>query len=197
MGQGNSQIIEIADTQVAGTPQVIEIADTQVAGNPPAPAMVEEDDDVILIPENIETIDLCTQIQPTPHIFRVPLRAGEVIEIEDSPMTQQQTGTTTRHGPTRRGRENTRTSPYQAQNSKSAAKRLDLDDSLEEGGTQAVKISCPICLDSVIGRQPASTICGHIFCKPCIVACIRASKKCPMCKKTLKATNIHDIYLGV
>jgi Ring finger domain len=190
---------------------VIEINDTQIMGSPPAAAVAdvtEDDDDVILIPENIETIDLCTQMFPTPQAFRVPMGVGEVIEIEDSPMTQQQQlppPRSPRSGPTRnnRGRENVRTvaAPYvlptSAKASSAYAKRLNLDDSMDDGPTQSVKISCPICLESIIGRQPVSTICGHLFCKQCIKAALQTAKKCPMCKKTLKATNIHDIYLGV
>lgn len=185
------------------TPPTIEINDTQV---PPADAAneVEDDDDVILIPENIETIDLCTQAFPTPRNFRIPVAVGEVIEIEDSPMThQQQDVAAPRTGPTRnnRSRENARTvgAPYQVpapNTSTPYAKRLNLDDSQDGGATQSVKISCPICLESIIGRKPVSTTCGHLFCKQCITAALKTVKKCPMCKKTLKATNFHDIYLG-
>jgi E3 ubiquitin-protein ligase RNF4 len=153
-------------------PLVLEINDTQTMDSPPAAAV--DDDDVIFIPENIETQQL-----PPPR----------------SP----------RSGPTRnnRGRENVRTvaAPYvlptSAKTSSAYAKRLNLDDSMDDGPTQSVKISCPICLKSIIGRQPVSTICGHLFCKQCIKAALQTAKKCPKCKKTLKATNIHDIYLGV
>ena len=57
-------------------------------------------------------------------------------------------------------------------------------------------INCPICLDSLFKKKLASTICGHIYCHECIKEAIKITKKCPMCKKTLKATQIHPIYLN-
>ena len=40
---------------------------------------------------------------------------------------------------------------------------------------------CPICLDTV--EHPASlSVCGHLFCKPCIKAALHAKKECPVCR---------------
>ncbi|KAL1880224.1 hypothetical protein VTK73DRAFT_6052 [Phialemonium thermophilum] len=39
------------------------------------------------------------------------------------------------------------------------------------------------------------TVCGHQFCKECIGLWFRAHHNCPMCKKKLDRTNLHDITL--
>lgn len=56
-------------------------------------------------------------------------------------------------------------------------------------------IKCPVCFDCVRQREPVSTICGHVFCKECIQAAIRAYRKCPICKKRLTLRNFHRIFL--
>lgn len=55
--------------------------------------------------------------------------------------------------------------------------------------------TCSICLDSYLRRQPTSTICGHVFCKECITAAIRASHNCPLCRKKLNSKAIHPLHL--
>ena len=167
-------------------PPVIEIPDTQ-SEEPIGVVDEVEDDDIIMVPQYIETIDLCTQIL-TPQPFRHPVAPNEVIEIQDSPATQVQNHTGPSHVPRSRS---ARHSPYPVPK----RTRIELDESVDEP-TQSVKISCPICLESIIGRQPVSTICGHLFCKNCIQLALKSVKKCPMCKRTLKAGNFHDIFLG-
>ncbi|XP_042416867.1 E3 ubiquitin-protein ligase bre-1-like isoform X1 [Zingiber officinale] len=53
--------------------------------------------------------------------------------------------------------------------------------------------SCPICMNTM--TEATSTICGHIFCKSCIVASIQAQKKCPTCRRKLNMNNFHRVYL--
>ncbi|XP_064555801.1 E3 ubiquitin-protein ligase COP1-like [Drosophila montana] len=53
---------------------------------------------------------------------------------------------------------------------------------------------CPVCFESVRGREPASTECGHVFCHACIVAAVRATKKCPLCNEKLTLRRIFRIY---
>lgn len=165
---------------------VIEINDTQA---------IEENDDVVLIPQVIETIDLCTQAFPIPRAFRL----SEVIEVIDSPtqvfqavasdVTRRDTSGPSRNlNRNRTARENT--APYQKKN-------LFLDDS-DDGLTQSIKVHCPICLESVVDRNPVSTNCGHVFCRKCLEAALKQLKKCPMCKKGLTGKNaFHNIFLGV
>jgi hypothetical protein len=57
---------------------------------------------------------------------------------------------------------------------------------------------CPICLGDVKDKEPVSTLCGHIFCKVCIVEAMRtqSEKNCPMCMKKLpKKRPFHRIFL--
>lgn len=186
---------------------VIEINDTQLEGSPQgARALTEDDDeddeDVIHIPQRVETIDLCTQMLPTPRAFRIPVGHNEVIEIQDSPLTQQRnipprpTRLVTARNNRSRGNLRSEAAPYQIPNSNVQQKRLVLDDSQEDSSNR-ISIPCPICFDSVIGKTPVSTACGHIFCKACINKAIENKpSKCPMCKKAVKAGSVHQIFLG-
>ncbi|CAH0556500.1 unnamed protein product [Brassicogethes aeneus] len=56
--------------------------------------------------------------------------------------------------------------------------------------------SCPICLESLSNQEVSATICGHLFCKPCINAVLKSTnKRCPTCRKALNAKKIHPLYL--
>ncbi|KAF7553640.1 hypothetical protein G7046_g7043 [Stylonectria norvegica] len=52
----------------------------------------------------------------------------------------------------------------------------------------------------VICQTPFSvgvlTVCGHQFCKECMMLWFKAHHNCPVCKKTLKASNLHDITIN-
>lgn len=54
---------------------------------------------------------------------------------------------------------------------------------------------CPICLDVFEMNEILSTMCGHLFCEPCIRNVIKTRKKCPMCNKGLKSNQIHRIFI--
>ncbi|KAK3997482.1 putative ATP-dependent helicase IRC20 [Cladorrhinum sp. PSN332] len=51
----------------------------------------------------------------------------------------------------------------------------------------------------IICQSPFSigvlTICGHQFCKECITLWFKAHRNCPVCKRKLQASNLHDITL--
>ncbi|XP_044389503.1 uncharacterized protein [Triticum aestivum] len=53
--------------------------------------------------------------------------------------------------------------------------------------------TCPVCWNKL--DEPATTMCGHIFCTNCIKQAIQFQKKCPTCRKHLKMNNFHRIYL--
>lgn len=62
------------------------------------------------------------------------------------------------------------------------------------------RISCPVCMDDYKELQQRqvqlmSTICGHVFCKECIEAAVRANHQCPTCRKRLSERQIHPIFL--
>ncbi|XP_066143310.1 uncharacterized protein [Euwallacea fornicatus] len=55
---------------------------------------------------------------------------------------------------------------------------------------------CPICLEQLGGSTQAMvTLCGHMFCKPCIVQIAQKSKKCPSCRKGLTKLKYHPVYI--
>ncbi|KAK3680706.1 SNF2 family N-terminal domain-containing protein [Podospora appendiculata] len=63
----------------------------------------------------------------------------------------------------------------------------EADTSLEE------QKLCIICQSTfTIG---VLTVCGHKFCKSCITQWFRAHHNCPMCKRKLQPSNLHDITL--
>lgn len=57
-----------------------------------------------------------------------------------------------------------------------------------------MKLSCAICMDNM--KEETTTICGHVFCKKCIVRAIEVHKQCPTCRKKLTMKNIHRIYIS-
>lgn len=54
---------------------------------------------------------------------------------------------------------------------------------------------CPICLDMFTMDQILSTMCGHLFCGPCIQSVIKTRKKCPMCNRGLKQNQVHRLFI--
>ncbi|XP_017843838.2 uncharacterized protein LOC108600652 [Drosophila busckii] len=54
---------------------------------------------------------------------------------------------------------------------------------------------CPVCLNCVRQRKPATTICGHVFCSACIRAALRTTCKCPVCQRMMTTRQILRIYL--
>lgn len=39
------------------------------------------------------------------------------------------------------------------------------------------------------------TVCGHQFCKECMAMWFKAHHNCPVCKRALKSSNLHDITI--
>lgn len=57
---------------------------------------------------------------------------------------------------------------------------------------------CPICIESFCGKDPVSTMCGHVFCMICIKNYLSGQKnpKCPLCNENLpNEKSFHRIYL--
>ncbi|KAK9069372.1 hypothetical protein SSX86_011275 [Deinandra increscens subsp. villosa] len=53
--------------------------------------------------------------------------------------------------------------------------------------------SCPVCMGPLV--EEVTTKCGHIFCKACIMAAIKAQHKCPTCRQKLTNRNLIRVYL--
>lgn len=61
-------------------------------------------------------------------------------------------------------------------------------------------IHCPICFDTLdqvkaTNNQMHSTICGHLFCGPCITKVIANTNQCPTCRQVLDMRKIHPIFI--
>ena len=68
------------------------------------------------------------------------------------------------------------------------------------GGVGKVSVQCPICMESLefikrSGYDLVSTVCGHIFCSLCLPESVRASGKCPTCRRTIGADDYHRIFI--
>ncbi|RWW15624.1 hypothetical protein GW17_00020518 [Ensete ventricosum] len=56
---------------------------------------------------------------------------------------------------------------------------------------------CNICLDPA--REPVVTLCGHLFCWPCLYEWLHghsSSSECPVCKATVEEEDIVPLYSG-
>jgi hypothetical protein len=181
------------------------------------PQLNDDENDCIMIVPEVETIDLCTQ---APIVLPVNMQNQIIDITDSPANGTRSSNrrsssvaiveTNSAPGPSRsrqNRRSNNRTSPYAsavpppptlteiAGPSKSSTPKskktravLDFDESFSQAPD--LKVSCPVCMESVRGREPVSTICGHIFCKGCIEAAFRnAGRKCPMCRKNLPARN--------
>lgn len=57
-------------------------------------------------------------------------------------------------------------------------------------------IKCVICMDVIKKGEMASTTCGHVFCYDCIKEALKhPPRRCPTCRKTLRQTQIHRLYV--
>lgn len=144
---------------------------------PKPPTETEDDEDCILIPQEIETIDLCDINQQQIFRFLHPVADNEVIEIQDSPVVKAAAIASSKK-------------PLV-----DVKAQLSFNDSLS--APKKLEIPCPVCLECVIKRDPVSTACGHVFCGKCLEAALKVVKKCPMCKRALGAKgSFHNIFLG-
>ena len=64
---------------------------------------------------------------------------------------------------------------------------------VEEPPISDASKKCPVCFDAL--RKPSVTLCGHVFCTQCILAVVRSTKQCPICRKKLSARGFHPLYL--
>lgn len=56
---------------------------------------------------------------------------------------------------------------------------------------------CNICLDPA--QEPVVTLCGHLFCWPCLYEWLHghsSSSECPVCKATVEEVDIIPLYSG-
>ena len=46
-----------------------------------------------------------------------------------------------------------------------------------------IEFECQICMDIMV--EPVTTLCGHTFCKICLMRYLRTKLNCPICRKTI------------
>jgi len=76
----------------------------------------------------------------------------------------------------------------------------ELDTTASPGGGGGISVQCPVCLESLksikkSGSSLVSTVCGHIFCSRCLPASLRASGRCPSCRRRVGPTEYHKIFI--
>lgn len=64
-----------------------------------------------------------------------------------------------------------------------------------DSNPNALRLMCSICLQSVIGRNPTTTKCGHSFCRDCIHRAIIQSPKCPVCNTEAISTDLRRVFI--
>lgn len=72
----------------------------------------------------------------------------------------------------------------------------EIEDQSHRGSNNPINLGvCPICMEP-LKNEVASTLCGHLFCIRCIKsALLITGKKCPTCRKSLKGTGYHQIFI--
>ncbi|XP_054778452.1 E3 ubiquitin-protein ligase BRE1-like [Prosopis cineraria] len=53
--------------------------------------------------------------------------------------------------------------------------------------------NCPICKQPFV--EEMSTRCGHIFCKKCIKAALKAKRECPICEEKITSKGLVRVFL--
>jgi E3 ubiquitin-protein ligase SHPRH len=75
----------------------------------------------------------------------------------------------------------------------SQAKHRYLLNIKEAGSKSNEPRLCIICQTTFMSG--VLTVCGHQFCKECMMLWFKSHRNCPVCKRHLKASNLHDIVI--
>ncbi len=54
------------------------------------------------------------------------------------------------------------------------------------------KLECPVCLGTV--KDLTSSLCGHLFCRACIVQAVTVTSKCPVCRAKMSLRSFHRVF---
>jgi hypothetical protein len=91
--------------------------------------------------------------------------------------------------------------PVRGSNQNSKLEVVDLTQSLPVGSSVATTTICPVCLCSLAevkesGYYLTSTVCGHVFCEPCLMTAKKKNGRCPVCRKNIPQKNgYHRLFL--
>ncbi|RDX54813.1 hypothetical protein OH76DRAFT_1340995 [Lentinus brumalis] len=56
-------------------------------------------------------------------------------------------------------------------------------------------VGCPLCLEEV--DRPCVTLCGHVFCAPCITQALNTKQRCPVCRVTAGHKQLRRIFFSM
>eukprot|EP01103_Thecamoeba_quadrilineata_P009026 TRINITY_DN18731_c0_g1_i1.p1 TRINITY_DN18731_c0_g1~~TRINITY_DN18731_c0_g1_i1.p1 ORF type:complete len:181 (+),score=16.52 TRINITY_DN18731_c0_g1_i1:55-597(+) len=62
----------------------------------------------------------------------------------------------------------------------------------KEEKTDTITFECDICFD--VPSDPVVTICGHLFCWPCLFRWLEIHESCPVCKSPTNKEKVIPIY---
>ncbi|GAB9475370.1 hypothetical protein Gpo141_00012469, partial [Globisporangium polare] len=81
-----------------------------------------------------------------------------------------------------------------AQDNVSAPPRSASSSPAHAASTAAAKptFDCNICLDTV--ASPVVTLCGHLYCWPCLYQWMESRSECPVCKAGISVENVIPVY---
>jgi hypothetical protein len=55
---------------------------------------------------------------------------------------------------------------------------------------------CAICLEAINSKRGISaTMCGHVYCTPCITEVVYKRRECPTCRKALDSAQVHPLFI--
>ena len=56
---------------------------------------------------------------------------------------------------------------------------------------------CAVCLEMLSSKRGISaTMCGHVYCTPCLTEVMYKKKECPTCRQTLDSTQVHPLFIS-
>lgn len=62
----------------------------------------------------------------------------------------------------------------------------------EPADSEKPSFECNVCLDTV--SSPVVTLCGHLYCWPCLYQWMRNHSECPVCKAGISEDNVIPVY---
>lgn len=65
---------------------------------------------------------------------------------------------------------------------------------IDQNAPKRLKFECSICLEAFGTQEVSSTLCGHLFCTPCLKNWVEARGNCPACNKKVELDSWHRIY---
>ena len=172
----------LAPSEVSTTVEVTEVDDSdtiEIVSETVNDSVIDLTDDTTIVTSPLRlgghwanTPSFLARIPPNPWFTPRPMQPPITVDLTDSPADAPGLDTTT----------------------------SDLETTDTPGSSGGVSVQCPVCLDSLgtikrSGAGMVSTVCGHIFCSRCLPASLRASGRCPSCRRMIGTTEYHKIFI--